>query len=179
MNSQDRVFLPGSVGRALTGLHELTELGVKRRFCWRRHRVSPEFCFDFHDVECGSTEITDRADLQAYRRVGSYTNSLAPTPKLLCVHAVNGSIWIASASSATLQFVNSGVACLEQCFTEFTRLNCEFPHPVSNKPAAYAAWRRFYEYLLRVDGAITDVDDSYWLSQVGERLEGTGRGVNS
>lgn len=183
MVSETRVYADPGLVPDNPGFKLFAETGLPTKLCWRRHRVAPEFCFEFVSLTQGGGKQSLRederktaADLEC---VGRFSSSLGPVHRPVCLDRSKGSVWIVADAGATgiekePHFVNSDTQRFEKCFAEFERLNALFPHPVRDREGAVRAWTDFEEFVFEVDPAVRRQGNSFWLSRVGEKLEAYG-----
>lgn len=181
MASDNRVYAEPQLVTDSPGFKAFAEIGLPSKLCWSRHHTAPTYCFEFAGL---STKDAARDGPSNLRPVGVFSCSLGSLGKPICLKSIcldrrSGALWIVPDETARgvatePQFLNGGVELLEQCFAEYLRLMPLFPYPSRDTESEVAAWMGFQDFVLTLDPEIGMHQTSFWLSQLGDRLEGCG-----
>lgn len=195
----NRLYLPKHIAESYPPLSWLERQGLPSSARWRFHSSGPEYQFDFTLLPLGGTrfEQTDIERFQLYShdmremlRIGNYTYTFLDLQQQsdLCVRTNDGSLWIINPKWESIvtridgndivseripffvQFVNSQPDRFENCLNVFLQLVERFRQPPKNKDTVRSAWTQFEEYIRETDPQAVDIETSFWLCVIGERL---------
>ena len=185
MKVSDRVYLSSDFVAALPAAKSLVAQGISRKFYYKL-RPEAEVFFEFAGLADLRTE--DISD-QNFLSIGSYNHNLLQggvpfirfTSKVL-FDGVAGTLWLEQKPDASLQFLNSNVACLEAIWEAWTNTHrsnvfvggladvqaASDPAYKEKSEVAYRAWEAFREFVRKRDPATYGSGHSFWPLQFDE-----------